>query len=71
MHKFRHLWSNLQSNFWFVLLQIVVADMAFAVLMKQSDSAWCGQDHEGWATCRRRQIGTIRERNRGTFWVMS
>jgi uncharacterized membrane protein len=39
MHKLRQLWSNLQASFWFVLSLIVVANMAFAEVMVEADSA--------------------------------
>jgi uncharacterized membrane protein len=39
MHKFKQLWSNLQSSFWFVPSLIVMANMAFAAAMVEADSA--------------------------------
>ncbi len=39
MYKFRQLWSNLQSSFWFVPSLIVMANMAFAAVMVEVDSA--------------------------------
>jgi len=39
MHKLKQFWSNLQSSFWFVPSLIVVANMAFAAVMVETDSA--------------------------------
>ena len=39
MHKLRQHWSNLQSSFWFMPSLIVVANMAFAVALVETDSA--------------------------------
>ncbi|MGA9291530.1 MAG: DUF2254 domain-containing protein [Ignavibacteriaceae bacterium] len=39
MDKFKHLWSNLRSNFWFMPSLIVLASIALAVALIQADSA--------------------------------
>ena len=39
MNKIRQLWSNLRSSFWFVPSLMVVANMAFAAMMIETDSA--------------------------------
>ncbi len=40
MNRFKHIWSNLRSSFWFTPSLIVVLSIAFAVAMIQADSAW-------------------------------
>ena len=39
MNKLKQLWSNLRSNFWFMPSLIVLASIALAVTLIQSDSA--------------------------------
>ncbi|MGA9032504.1 MAG: DUF2254 domain-containing protein [Sulfuricaulis sp.] len=38
MHKFKQLWSNLRSSFWFMPSLIVVANIAFAAALIEADS---------------------------------
>jgi uncharacterized membrane protein len=38
MHKFKQLWSNLRSSFWFMPSLIVVANIAFAAGLIETDS---------------------------------
>jgi uncharacterized membrane protein len=39
MHKFKELWSNLRSSFWFMPSLIVVASIVFAAAVIEADSA--------------------------------
>ncbi|HSD95950.1 MAG TPA: DUF2254 domain-containing protein [Sulfuricaulis sp.] len=39
MHKFKQLWSNLRSSFWFMPSLIVVVNIAFAAALIETDSA--------------------------------
>jgi len=47
MNKFKQLWSNVRSSFWFVPSLIVVASIGFAVAIIETDSSgtdrWLGQ----------------------------
>ena len=38
MHKFKQLWSNLRSSFWFMPSLIVVANIVFAAALVEADS---------------------------------
>ena len=38
MHKLKQLWSNLRSSFWFVPSLLVVASIAFAAALIETDS---------------------------------
>lgn len=38
MHKFKQIWSNLRSSFWFVLSLLVVANIAFAAALIETDT---------------------------------
>jgi uncharacterized membrane protein len=38
MHKFKQLWSNLRSSFWFMPSLIVMANIAFAAALIETDS---------------------------------
>ena len=38
MHKFKQFWSNLRSSFWFMPSLIVVANIAFAAALIETDS---------------------------------
>jgi uncharacterized membrane protein len=38
MHKFKQLWSNLRSSFWFMPSLIVIASIAFAAVLVEADS---------------------------------
>ena len=38
MHKFKQLWSNLRSSFWFMPSLIVVANIVFAAALIEADS---------------------------------
>ena len=40
MNKFKQLWSNMRSSFWFMPSLIVVVSIAFAVALIETDSAW-------------------------------
>ena len=39
MNKFKQLWSNMRSSFWFLPWVIVVVSIAFAVALIDADSA--------------------------------
>ncbi|MFO7686453.1 MAG: hypothetical protein R6V60_10175 [Desulfobacterales bacterium] len=39
MNKFKHIWSNLRSSFWFIRSLIVVVSIAFAIALIKADSA--------------------------------
>ncbi|MCJ7766708.1 MAG: DUF2254 domain-containing protein, partial [Thiovulaceae bacterium] len=39
MNKFKQLWSNLRSSFWFTPSLIVVLSIAFALALIEADSA--------------------------------
>ena len=48
MNKFKQLWSNLRSSFWFMPSLIVLLSVAFAVVMIEADSAGSDQWLAQW-----------------------
>lgn len=40
MNKFKQIWNNLRSSFWFIPSLIVVVSIAFALALIKADSAW-------------------------------
>jgi len=48
MNKFKQLWSNLRSSFWFMPSLIVLLSVAFAVAMIETDSAGSDQWLAQW-----------------------
>ncbi len=61
MNKFKQLWSNLRSNFWFMPSLIVLASIALAVALIQADST--GTDR--WLNQWPRLFGASAEGARG------
>jgi uncharacterized membrane protein len=48
MHKFKQLWNNLRSSFWFVPSLIVLGSIAFATILIEADSAWSDEWLAQW-----------------------
>lgn len=67
MDKFKHLWSNLRSSFWFMPSLIVLASIALAVVLIQADSA--GSDQ--WLTRWPRLFGAGAEGARGMMTTIA
>ncbi len=67
MDKFKHLWSNLRSNFWFMPSLIVLASIALATVLIQTDSA--GSDR--WLTRWPRLFGASAEGARGMMTTIA
>ena len=67
MDKFKHLWSNLRSNFWFMPSLIVLVSIALAVVLIQADSA--GSDR--WLAQWPRLFGASAEGARGMMTTIA
>ena len=51
MNKFKQLWSNLRSSFWFMPSLIVMGSIAFAVALIEADSAGSDRWLAQWPRC--------------------